>query len=246
MLLPWRRLLAVKWRRDQGTSREQETARRLAEVTASRRIIVDAYEVERRRIERDLHDGTQQYLVAAAMQVGEALLSPSLADDPQLKALLEQASGSIARSLEALRHTIRGVHPQLLVQQGLVAALQDVAVATGSSLQVRCPNPLPELAESVAAAAYFFACEAISNAVKYAPGADITVLLAADERLIVSVVDTGPGGAVLRPGHGLEGMKERLNAFDAELELFSPLGGPTQVVARIPMLLERGEPGIVL
>lgn len=209
----------------------------------SRRIIVDAYEVERRRIERDLHDGTQQYLVAAAMKIGEAMLAPAVADDPQLTSLLRDARSTLQQGIDSLRATVRGIHPTMLTERGLAAALEDVA-ASGSNIRIVCPNPLPELPEGVLAAAYFFATEAIANAGKYAPGAPVTVLLAADSMLRVSVVDQGPGGAKLVGGHGLIGLRERLAAFGGELAISSPPGGPTQVAASIPLLLLQGEPGV--
>lgn len=225
---------------------EQDAARQIAALTASRRVIVDAYEVERRRIERDLHDGTQQYLVAALMKLGEARMSPLLAHDPVLGQRLAEAQDALARGLDALRTTVRGIHPQVLVQQGLAAALADVAQASASPVRIVCPNPLPALPEGVLATGYFFACEAIANAAKYAPGAPITVLLSTDSHLRVSVVDAGPGGARLVPGHGLAGMRERLAAFGGEVAISSPPGGPTQVVAFVPLLLHRGEPGVVV
>ena len=96
------------------------------------------------------------------------------------------------------------------------------------------------------AVGYFFACEAIGNAAKYAPRADVTVLLAADRNLRVSVVDRGPGGARIVSGHGLAGMRERLAAAGGELTISSPPGGPTQLAATIPLLLDRGEPAVVI
>lgn len=225
---------------------EVNAARTIAALTASRRVIVDAYEVERRRIERDLHDGTQQYLVAAAMKLGEARLAPAVAQDPALARLLAEAQDALARGLDALRATVRGIHPQVLVEQGLAAALADVARASATPVRIVCPHRLPALPAGVLAASYFFACEAIANATKYAPGAPITVLLGTDSHLRVSVVDAGPGGARLVPGHGLSGMRERLAAFGGELTISSPLGGPTQVVAAVPLLLHRGEPGLAL
>ena len=207
---------------------------------------MDAYEVERRRIERDLHDGTQQYLVAAAMKLGEARLSPAVASDSGAAQLLAEAQDALARGLDALRATVRGIHPQVLVEQGLVAALTDVAQASAAPVRIVAPNALPALPEGVLAAAYFFACEAIANATKHAPGASITVLLATDSHLRVSVVDTGSGGVRLLAGHGLSGMRERLAAFGADLTISSPHGGPTQVAASIPLLLNRGEPGVAI
>lgn len=226
-------------------SHEERAARTIRELTESRRVIVDAYEVERRRIERDLHDGAQQYLVAAKMQLGEAQLSPALAHDPALAALLRDAQHTLQQGLDSLRATVRGIHPQALVELGLEAALTDVANATNDDVRIICPNPLPELPEGVLAAAYFFAVEAITNARKYAPDKPMNVLLTAGSTLRISVVDQGPGGATFVDGHGLAGMRERLAAFGGSLTLSSPDGGPTQVAASIPLLLRRGEGGLV-
>lgn len=207
---------------------------------------MDAYEVERRRIERDLHDGTQQYLVAAAMKLGEAMLSPAIEGDPAVKSLLIEARSSLAAGLDSLRTTVRGIHPSILTERGLAAALDDVAADSAGTVRIVCPNALPVLPEGVLAASYFFATEAIANAAKYAPGASVTVLLAADDELRVSVVDTGPGGARIVPGHGLSGLRERLAAFGGTMLVSSPQGGPTKVAAAIPLLLLRGEPGVAL
>ncbi len=236
----------MRWGRRRQVSHEQEAAQRIAELTASRRVIVEAYEVERRRIERDLHDGAQQYLVAAAMKVGEAQLSPAVENDPVAAQLLAEAGAAIQEGLGALRRTIRGIHPQLLRQQGLPAALEEVAATAANRVRIVVPQPLPELPEGVLAVGYFFACEAIGNAAKYAPRADVTVLLAAGQSLRVSVVDQGPGGAKIVPGRGLAGMKERLAAVGGELTISSPPGGPTQLAVTIPLLLNRGEPAVVI
>lgn len=232
-------------RRNQGGTGEDSRAR-IAELVASRRAIVEAYEVERRRIERDLHDGAQQYLVSALMKLGEARMNPAVERDPELVRLLQDSSETLRSGLEALRATVRGIHPSVLVELGLAEALRDVASHAASPVRIVCPNPLPELPEGVLAASYFFASEAISNAQKHAPGAPITVLLTAGAQLRVSVMDEGPGGAVLRPGGGLTGMHERMSAFGGQVSVSSPAGGPTQVVATVPLLLTPGESGVVL
>ena len=224
-------------RRRDAESHEAAAARRIAELTESRRVIVDAYEVERRRIERDLHDGAQQYLLAALMQLAAA---------PQLAPLLAETQATVQAGLDALRATVRGIHPQALVELGLEAALDDVAASVDDDVRIICPNPLPTLPEGVLAAAYFFAVEAITNARKHAPGAPVTVLLVADQDLRVSCVDHGPGGARVVDGHGLAGMRERLAAFGGEVTISSPDGGPTQVAATIPLLLDRGAPGVAI
>lgn len=94
--------------------------------------------------------------------------------------------------------------------------------------------------------AWFFACEALANAAKHAPGASVTVLLGADADLRVSVVDNGPGGAAFVPGGGLSGLRERIAAFGGTVDVSSPAGGPTQVAASIPLLLMRGETGVTV
>lgn len=222
-----------------------ETVRR---VTESRRVIVDAFELERARIERDLHDGAQQYVVAAAMKVGEASLGLEGVRDPAARAvadLLAAAQDDTDAALAALRETVAGVHSRLLAEQGLEAALRDlVARLSGQGREVilRVPHPLPPLPAGVASTAWFFAAEALTNAAKHAPGASASVTVAADRDLRISVVDAGPGGASITPGRGLAGMRERLRAFGGELSVASPAGGPTTVSARVPLLLRAGEP----
>ena len=233
----------MRWSAEATTTHEALASRRIAELTASRREIVAAYEVERRRIERDLHDGAQQQLVVGLMKLGEAQLSPTVIADPALAGLLNEAKAAIAGGLNSLRTTVRGIHPQVLTDLGLAAALRE-ADRTGRTVRIICPHPLPAMPEGVLAAAYFFALEAMTNALKHAPGAEVTVLLTVDKSLRVCVVDTGPGGARLQPGHGLAGMRERLAAFGGELLLTSPPGGPTRLAAHLPLLLVRGESGI--
>lgn len=239
--------MGVVWgRRRKVEPAGEQRAREIEELTRSRRVIVEAYEVERRRIERDLHDGTQQYLVAAAMKLGEAQLAPAVRDDAGLRELLAEAKAALGAGLEALRVTVRGIHPTILTERGLAAALEDVAASASGEVRVVCPNALPELPEGVLAASYFFATETIANALKHAPGAVVTVLLTADDALRVSVVDSGEGGARIVPGHGLSGLRERLAAIGGTIDISSPAGGPTQVVAAIPLLLFRGESGVAM
>lgn len=217
-------------------------------LTRSRLRIVEAFELERTRIERDLHDGAQQYLVSAALKVGEASLAlaePVAGTDAArlgtARTLLANAQDEVDLALRALRETVAGVHSRLLAQQGLEAAVRELAarLSTGARpIQVRVPHALPEVPTGVASAAWFFAAEALTNAAKYAPDAQVSVVLAADRFLHVSVVDDGPGGARFTEGGGLAGIRERLDAFDGRVELASPPGGPTTVGARIPLLLE--------
>lgn len=226
------------WKRPRETSLSNEArqAARIAELTRSRRAIADAYEIERQRIERDLHDGAQQYIVAAAMKLGEASLDAT----GEQKELIDAARQHLTDGLAALRETVRGISPHILHERGLIAAVDEVAATYGSHVTVRAPHALPELSPSVLAAAYFFTSEALANAAKHASGSPVSVLIIADTHLKISVVDQGEGGADFITGGGLEGMWQRLSAFGGNMELHSPTGGPTQVVAEIPLLIERG------
>lgn len=218
-------------------------ARELREVRDSRRVIASAFEIERRRIERDLHDGAQQNLVAATMKLGEASLvleQHAAVGAQQLKGLaplLEGAHRDAEEAMRSLRTTVTGIHPQVLTDLGLHAAVVDMAERSGVGVAVRCPRPLPEMPEEVAAVAWFFCSEALTNIAKHAPGCAATLLLGADNDLHVSIMDSGPGGAWLRPRGGLLGMRERLAAFGGTMKLSSPSGGPTTLSAHIPLLL---------
>ena len=225
----------------------------LAELTESRREIVAAFEIERRRIERDLHDGAQQYLVTASIDVGEAdlLLDSAIADGAvvpekmgEVRALLGKAQDDAESALRALRSTVAGIHPKVLSDLGLEAAVRSQAASSPLKVEVFVPNRLPAIPEGVIAAAYFLVSEGLTNVAKYAPAARVSVLLAADADLHVSVSDDGPGGASVQPDRGLSGMRERLAAFGGVLEVVSPLGGPTTLTGRIPLLLRQGEFGV--
>ncbi|MEJ5920197.1 sensor histidine kinase [Corynebacterium sp. H78] len=217
---------------------------RIAELTESRRSIAQAYEVERRRIENDLHDGAQQYFVAAALKLGEAELEAMDTGNDELMSLIAETRARLEEGLTALRRTVHGIHPQVLRDRGLAAALEEVAEGYGPHVTVQCPHPLPTIDPNVLAAAYFFATESLTNAAKHAPDAPVSVLLTSDDRLHISVMDQGPGGAKVVRGHGISGMTERLAAFDGEVTIDSPVGGPTRIAAKIPLLLNRGESGI--
>ncbi|MEW6899020.1 sensor histidine kinase [Trueperella pyogenes] len=231
----------------------KDIAREIEELNDSRREIVSAFEIERRRIERDLHDGAQQHLVASGMAIGEAqFLVDTAARAGDLPAALADLSGVLARALgtneaalKALRETVNEIHPKVLSDLGLERAVRSAAERSPVAVRVVVPHPLPDMPEGVMAAAYFLVTEALTNVAKYAPGARATLLLAADAELKVSIVDDGPGGASIRPGHGLAGLRERLATFGGHLTVNSPLGGPTSVVGTIPLLLRRGETAIV-
>ncbi|MDO4887304.1 MAG: histidine kinase [Actinomycetaceae bacterium] len=229
------------------------TPREVEELTESRREIVAAFEIERRRIERDLHDGAQQFLVTASMDVGEAslLLETAMEGRPvdpdrlaQVSDLLTKAQDDAEAALRALRTTVAGIHPKVLSDLGLHAAVENLCSSSALDVTLRVPHELPTLPEGVVAAGYFLVSEALTNAAKYAPHSRASVLIVADDDLHISVTDEGPGGATIRPDGGLSGMRERLAAFGGTLTLTSPPGGPTTVSGSIPLLLHHGEFGV--
>ncbi|WP_232547594.1 sensor histidine kinase [Propioniciclava soli] len=222
----------------------EDHAHAVRRLTDSRRAIVDAYELERARIERDLHDGAQQYLVAASMKVGEAAFAVEQGRTAEASGLLAAAQDDADAALAALRETVAGVHSRLLAEQGLEAGLAELVTRLSRRdrpIVLRVPHPLPDLPRGVASTAWFFAAEALTNAVKHAGDADISIVAAADHHLHVTVVDAGPGGAVVVPGRGLAGLRARLEAFGGTLTVSSPAGGPTTVAARVPLLLSSGQ-----
>lgn len=252
------------------------SAEEIIQLHRSRREIVDAFEIERRRIERDLHDGAQQYLVAASMKVGEAELNLEMlasresseevgdrtdgegtdrnysdggstedsgthAQIQQILGLLREAQDANDQALAALRRTVAGVHPKVLSDKGLAEAVRDVCAESPLKVDVRMPFELPKLPPGAAAAAYYLVCESLTNVAKYAPQAEVSVLVVAGSSLVVSITDNGAGGASINPGHGLAGLQARLEAFGGTLRVISPAGGPTTVRGEIPILLSAKE-----
>ncbi len=192
----------------------------------SRAGLVDAFEAERRRIERDLHDGAQQSLVALTMTLGQAELE--LGRGPGLD-LVMKAHGLAEDALEKLRATVRGIHPQVLTDHGLAAAIHELAgsspipVETDLHLDGRLPAP-------VETAAYFLVSEALTNTARHAHATSAQVhAWVTGDTLVVRVVDDGQGGADPAHGTGLAGLAARLEAIDGTLEVTSPPGGPTIV-----------------
>ncbi|GLI02890.1 sensor histidine kinase [Phytohabitans aurantiacus] len=205
--------------------RETDLGERLVEVTRSRARLVDAFEIERRRIERDLHDGAQQRLVALNMHLGLARLEAP-ANSP-LSEQLATAHELAKQALTELRELIRGVHPQVLADRGLVAAVEDVAGRSPVPVDVdiRLPGRLPRPVEVTA---YFVVVEALANVAKHS-GATRALVTASivEGRVRLRVEDDGTGGADPDAGTGLAGMVDRVAAVDGTVALSSPPGGPT-------------------
>ena len=198
----------------------------------SRAGAVEAAEGELRRIERDLHDGAQARLVALGMSLG--LAEQQLAADPTAaRRLLEEARAAAEEALRELRDLARGIHPPVLADRGLEAAL--AALVARLPLPVRLDVDLPGRPPAAQeAAAYFVAAEALANASKHAGASQLAVrIVRADGMLVVRVEDDGRGGADPQ-GRGLQGLAQRVAALDGSVRVVSPAGGPTTIEAVMP------------
>jgi signal transduction histidine kinase len=219
-----------------GPSRSEELALRVEALARSRAEIVAATDAERRRIERDLHDGAQQRLVSLAMNLGMARARLTDAPEPAREAI-EQAHDEATRTLAELREFVRGLHPAVLDDRGLDAALSGIAATAPLPVRLRV-DMAARCSPSVEAVAYFVVAEALTNAAKHAHAghAEVTVERTHD-RLRVVVEDDGRGGATLDAGgegSGLRGLAQRAAAVDGTLTVHSPLGGPTVISVELP------------
>ena len=212
---------------------QAELRARLVELQASRARLVEATDAERRRIERDLHDGTQQRLVSIAMSLG--LLESKLpAGATKAQPIVRETRESLALALQELRELTHGIHPPLLAERGLPAALDELCqrAALPTRLDVALEERLPDQVES---AAYFFASEALTNAAKHSHGSEIRVAASHDGRsLTLEIADDGIGGATATGGSGLRGLADRVEALGGRFTLSSPPGRGTTLRAEIP------------
>jgi signal transduction histidine kinase len=221
-----------------GESPEHRRARALRErvddLRDARQRIIAAADAERRRIERDLHDGAQQRMVAVALTLG--LAEARLASDPSGAALLiAQAREDAQLAVKELREIARGIHPALLSDRGLCPALEALAARAPVPVEVT-GEPMAELSDAVEAAAYFVTAEALTNVAKYAQASEAFVHVSVeDDCLRVKIRDDGVGGAEPSPGGGLHGLRDRIDALDGRFEVDSPPGGGTTVTADIPL-----------
>jgi signal transduction histidine kinase len=211
-----------------------DLATRVAELEVSRERVVDAAETERRRIERDLHDGAQQRLVALAMELGRA--KAKLADDvDSARVLIDQAHAEAKAALTELRNLVRGVHPPVLTDRGLDAALSGLAALCPVPVEMHVDVPVrPKPA--VEAVAYFTVAEALTNVAKHSRATHATVVVEGHGypgTLNVVISDDGIGGASPR-GAGLSGLADRVAGVDGALSVESPSGGPTIIAAVLP------------
>jgi signal transduction histidine kinase len=208
-----------------------EAESRLAEVQASRERIVAASDAERRRLERNLHDGAQQRLVALSLQL--RLLEGRVGDDPSAQELVSTASAELAQSLHELRELARGIHPAVL-DHGLAAALDSLAARSTvpATVAYEADGDLPEPVEL---AAYFVASEALTNVAKYAHATTASVRVSRQgPNAVIEIADDGVGGADEAGGSGLRGLADRVEALDGRLTVVSPPGAGTTVIAELP------------
>ncbi|MBY8860936.1 sensor histidine kinase [Nocardia sp. CA2R105] len=219
-------------------------AARVAELTQTRAGAIAAHEAELRRIERDLHDGTQARLVSLGMRIG--LAGRALDNDPiAARTMLDHAQQQVEQALAELRHIVRGIHPPILTDRGLPGAVRALAADNGLEVTVDADRALDTARAPAAleAAAYFVVAEALTNAAKHSGARHAEVTLTHMPRgLRVSVCDDGIGGAQEKPpdtgstpgGSGLAGMRRRIAALDGTFSLTSPGGGPTVIEVELP------------
>ncbi|GGK55973.1 sensor histidine kinase [Ornithinimicrobium pekingense] len=250
LLVPWvaRGLTSVdvalaRWLLGDDPQRQlREMSRRVETLATSRSETVDSVEAERRRIERDLHDGPQQRLVAIAMNLG--LARSTLDSDPEgARALIDEAHAASKEAIVEMRQVARGIVPPILADRGLDAAVSALAARSPIpvSVSVHLPGPSAQRPDpTVEAIAYFCVSEALTNAAKHSGAGHVSVDLRvvpgpAGEQLSVIVTDDGRGGAVVGHGTGLTGLRQRVTSVDGDLQVSSPPGHGTTLAITLPM-----------
>ena len=214
-------------------SRIEELEQQVTTLAGERVALVDAFEAERRRIERDLHDGPQQHLAGAALHLG--LLRTRLEQElPELLPGLDSAHDEIDRALDAIRAAVSGLRPRVLIEKGLAAALK--SLADRSPLPVRLDvDPVIRLSEATEASVYSIATEFVANSLKHSGARQVTITLGASpDGVHVLLSDDGNGGADRSRGTGLIGIHHRVTLLRGTLELDSPVGGPTTLSIMLP------------
>ncbi len=205
---------------------------RLEDLRGSRARMVEAGHRERKRLERDLHDGAQQRLIALSLELG--VLGEGLHSDPGTQEQLDRARGQIAASLEELRAVARGIHPAVVSGHGLEVALEQLAARATVPVRLRVTigSRLPERLE---VAAFYLVSEALANIAKHAQALTATVdVERIDGNVVIEVLDDGVGGADSERGSGLRGLADRVEALDGRLQVWTPRGGGTRMRAEMP------------
>jgi signal transduction histidine kinase len=209
-----------------------ELRARLIELRGSRQRVLEAGQEERKRLERNLHDGAQQRLVALSLNL--RMLEKRLGDDPEARELVDMARQEIALSLDELRDIAHGLHPAVVADHGLEPALE--SLAAGAPVPVRLTVDVGgRVEEPVEVAAYYVVSESLANIGKHARASRATVVVERrDGELVVEIVDDGVGGADTESGSGLRGLADRVEALDGRLRVWTPHGGGTRVRAELP------------
>ena len=211
---------------------QAELRARLEELAGSRERVLEASQEERKRLERNLHDGAQQRLVALSLRL--RMLERRLGDDPDVRAEIDEARGEIAQSLDELRAVAHGIHPAVVTGHGLAVGLE--------SLVAHAPVPVSlsvnldeRVSERLEVAAYYVVSESLANIGKHARASSATVVVGrANGELVVEIIDDGVGGADTEGGTGLRGLADRVEALDGRLRVWTPRGGGTRVRAEMP------------
>jgi PAS domain S-box-containing protein len=213
---------------------EQSLKASLDEVRASRIRIVSAADEERRRVERDLHDGAQQRLVSLTMALRLARTRLGAGVDPAVTATLDEISQELQLALSELRDLARGIHPAMLTERGLGSALESLVLRSPlPAKMLACPEE--RLPASLEIATYYLVAEALTNAIKHARASRVSISVRAEAgRVVVEVCDNGVGGANVDGGTGLRGLADRVAALDGSLSLQSSSGAGTTLIAELP------------
>ncbi|GAA2300400.1 sensor histidine kinase [Glycomyces scopariae] len=214
-------------------SPEERLVERVTELTRTRVDVLQAHSAELRRIERDLHDGTQARLVAIAMRL--AVADETYAADPGAAAVLvRQAQAETEEAMTELRSVIHTIYPPVLADQGLAGALATLAARAGVPVRLDV-GPLGEVPAAVEAVAYFAATEALANTARHSGATEASISVARDGALLrLRIADNGIGGAHPDRGTGLDGMRRRAAALDGAVTVDSPVGGPTVIALELP------------
>jgi signal transduction histidine kinase len=213
---------------------QAELRARIQELSESRGRVIDAEQKERRRLERNLHDGAQQRLISISLELGQ--ISAGFQGDPEASARLEATREEVATSLEELRDIARGIHPAVVTGHGLTVALESLAARAPVPVELNARIDGGRFQEGLEVAAYYVVAESLANIGKHAEATSATVEIArANGDLVVSIEDNGVGGADLERGTGLRGLADRVEALDGRLVVGAPSGGGTTVTARIPI-----------
>ena len=217
-----------------GSNEDPALTAKVSDLRDARTRIIEAADAERRRIERDLHDGAQQRLVALSLNLRMAE-KRAAEGDPKAAELVRSASEEAGLALKELRDLARGIHPAMLTNRGLAAALDDLAGRASVAAEL-VAVPSQRLPAQVESAAYFLVSECLANVGKHAKATRATVAVTVvGEELEVVVKDDGVGGAELGNGSGLQGLEDRVGALDGCVDIESPAGGGTTVMATIPL-----------